>query len=92
MSYKWSPAYTCNNSSKYCKSWKKDMHRCCPKTCKVVPFTENVCRALNASDGQGQCVYPFPAEDDDCYVKGNMPYKQFQIFEYVWDHQQRCIA
>ena len=73
MSYKWSPAYTCNKSEKYCKNWKKDMYRCCPKTCKVdqdEPFTEDVCKALNASDSKGQCVYPFPAEADDCY-RGN---------------------
>ena len=65
-SEQWS-GYKCADSKKWCNSWKKDMHRCCPHTCKVskeTPFTKAVCDSVNG--GKGKCDYPFKALDNDC--------------------------
>jgi len=75
-SEKWGPRYNCKDSEKWCNTWKKDMHRCCPDTCKVskeTPFNETEC---NSANEKGKCIYPFPALDNDCYkepIDGNMP-------------------
>jgi len=43
----------------YCKSYAKDVQRCCPDSCDVSPVcTDEACEAL---DGEGECIYPNPA-------------------------------
>ena len=43
----------CSQVKKYCTSYNKNMHRCCPRTCGVEPIcTKSECEKLN---GKGTC-------------------------------------
>ena len=43
----------CSQVKKYCTSYNKNMHRCCPSTCGVEPIcTKSECEKLN---GKGTC-------------------------------------
>ena len=43
----------CSHVKKYCTSYNKNMHRCCPSTCGVEPIcTKSECEKLN---GKGTC-------------------------------------
>ena len=55
----WSRTYTCKSSTLYCKSWPKDMMRCCPEACKTGKFTEEDCKSAK---GSGTCIYPNVAQ------------------------------
>ena len=65
----WDISYNCNGSVKWCKTWAKDMNRCCPETCNVTrQFNESVCEELE-EDVNGSCVYPFPTLADECNMR-----------------------
>merc|ERR1711937_987224 len=70
----WGSKYTCAASTKWCKSWSKDMMRCCPTSCKTGFLSKAACNALG---GKGTCTYPNkaqcaspttckPKDDDKC--------------------------
>ena len=52
-------SWGCRWNINYCKSWGKDVRRCCPETCGTGVFTEEDC---NSFDGKGSCVYPNDAQ------------------------------
>ena len=63
------PEITCESKKEWCtKTWKiaKDMHRCCPVTCKSGSLTELECYQIKSSR-LGRCIYPNEAQ---CYKKG----------------------
>ena len=54
--------YKCSSSTKWCTSWAKDMHRCCPESCGVSgSFSESDCKE---SGGKGSCIYPNEAQPE----------------------------
>ena len=55
----WSRTYTCKSSTRYCKTWPKDMKRCCPEACNTGKFTEVDCKFAK---GSGTCIYPNDAQ------------------------------
>mmetsp|Transcript_112963 Transcript_112963/g.199412 ORF Transcript_112963/g.199412 Transcript_112963/m.199412 type:complete len:655 (-) Transcript_112963:229-2193(-) len=67
----WGAKYECATSAEWCNSYKKDMHRCCPKTCGVKPPTTIAeCMALHT---KGTCEIPSlgcTPGVTSCYVEG----------------------
>ena len=55
----WSHGHTCRSTKHYCKTYAKDMRRCCPESCGTGTFTEEDC---NAFSGSGTCIYPNQAQ------------------------------
>lgn len=51
----WGAGYYCSTYKTLCKTWSKDMHRCCPISCGTGRLTKQECDAL---DGLGTCRYP----------------------------------
>merc|ERR1712060_617595 len=52
-------SWTCSGATRFCSSWDKDMHRCCPQACNVdLICAEAACLALS---GKGECTFPNPA-------------------------------
>ena len=58
--------YTCSRSTKWCKSWGKDMKRCCPESCRSGAFFESDCEK---DGGKGKCIYPNEAQPDETPCK-----------------------
>ena len=58
--------YTCSKSTKWCKSWGKDMKRCCPESCETESFSESDCKE---DGGKGNCKYPNEAQPDETQCK-----------------------
>ena len=51
--------HTCAGSYQYCKTWDKDMKRCCPYTCGTGALSEADCKS---SSRKGTCKYPHEAQ------------------------------
>jgi len=53
----WGAQYKCSSSTRWCKSWAKDMQRCCSASCGTNELTQTECNSLGSA---GTCNYPRP--------------------------------